>query len=76
MAVPRRRRNGRRARGYCANVAAALELFDTLERLSWATWALEARPCDGVGLDGEFPLQNDRWANYFEDVFWIRNPTT
>jgi hypothetical protein len=59
---------------YCANVAAALELFDMLERQFGAS--LEWRRARAMAWDWTvaYPLQNDRWANYFEDVFWIRNP--
>jgi hypothetical protein len=59
---------------YCANVAAALELFDTLERLQLgdvSTWTRARAMVWDWTL--KYPLQNDRWANYFEDVFTIRN---
>ena len=59
---------------YCANVAAALELFDTLERLGLGDVSAWTR-ARTMAWDWtvKYPLQNDRWANYFEDVFTIRN---
>jgi hypothetical protein len=61
---------------YCANLASTLRLFDELARL-------------GIGdvLDWQraremawrwavaYPLTNDGWANYFEDLFWLPGPT-
>jgi hypothetical protein len=59
---------------YCANVAAALELFDTLERLRLGDVSAWTRARATVWKwTVAYPLQNDRWANYFEDVFTIRN---
>jgi hypothetical protein len=56
---------------YSANVAPALRLFDRLTRLGIgdaATW----RRVRGTVWEWtlEYPLQNDVWANYFEDVPW------
>ena len=61
---------------YCANVAAALELFDELDRLQigdGTAWRAARRTVWDWTV--RHPLQNDRWANYFEDVFWIKAPT-
>lgn len=61
---------------YGANLGMTLRLLDEMERL-------------GIGEPGEwrrarlmawnwllaFPLRNDIWANYFEDLFWLPRPT-
>jgi hypothetical protein len=56
---------------YCANVAPALRLFDTLTRLELGEVA-EWRRARGMAWDWvvAHPLKNDVWSNYFEDVPW------
>jgi len=61
---------------YCANLASALRLFDELARLGIGErdeW-LRAR---GIAWEwaAAYPLENDVWANYFEDLFWLPQPT-
>jgi hypothetical protein len=60
---------------YCANVAAALELFDMLQTQFGASFEWERARAMAWDWTLRYPLQNDRWANYFEDVFWIKAPT-
>jgi hypothetical protein len=61
---------------YCANLAAPLQLFDELIALGLGEgddWR-RARGLAWAWL-AAYPLQNDVWANYFEDLFWIGKPT-
>lgn len=61
---------------YCANVGPAIQLFDELaaagigELEDWR----RARRTAWDWLVA-YPLANDVWANYFEDVFWLPRPT-
>jgi hypothetical protein len=56
---------------YSANVAPALELFDLAAAMDLGDYREARRMVWAWTL--KYPLQNDRWANYFEDVFTIRN---
>jgi hypothetical protein len=61
---------------YCANLAPTLRLLDELSRLGIgevAEWS-RVRQVAWAWLE-RFPFQNDIWANYFEDLFWIPKPT-
>jgi hypothetical protein len=61
---------------YCASLAGTLRLLDELSRLGIgdvAQWG-RARRVAWEWLEA-WPLQNDVWANYFEDLFWIPTPT-
>jgi hypothetical protein len=56
---------------YSANVAPALRLFDTLTRLNLgdaSKWQRARRTAWQWVL--AYPLENDVWSNYFEDVPW------
>jgi hypothetical protein len=61
---------------YCANLAFTLRLFDELVRLEIgdvAAW----RRARGMAWEWAvaYPLRNDVWANYFEDLFLLPGPT-
>jgi hypothetical protein len=61
---------------YCANLAPMLQLFDELLALRMGEvdeWR-RARAAGWAWLL-DYPLKNDVWANYFEDLFWIAKPT-
>jgi hypothetical protein len=60
---------------YCANLAPILRLFDELTRLGIGE-VDDWRRARQVAWDWllAFPVKNDVWANYFEDVPWL--PTT
>jgi hypothetical protein len=61
---------------YGANLGMTLRLLDEVERLGIgevAEWK-RARLMAWEWLQA-FPLRNDTWANYFEDLFWLPGPT-
>jgi hypothetical protein len=58
---------------YSANVAPALELFDMLQTQFGASIEWQRARAMAWDWTVAHPLQNNRWANYFEDVFTIRN---
>jgi hypothetical protein len=61
---------------YCANLAPTLRLLDELTRLGLGEvdeWR-KARALAWAWLEA-YPFQNDAWANYFEDLFWMPGPT-
>jgi hypothetical protein len=61
---------------YAANLGMTLRLLDEMERLGLgevADWR-RARQTAWEWLVA-FPLRNDVWANYFEDLFWLPGPT-
>jgi len=61
---------------YCANLAPTLQLFDELARLGIGEvddWKRARRTAWEWLL--AYPLKNDVWANYFEDLFWLPQPT-
>jgi len=61
---------------YCANLGGTLRLLDELDRLGLgevAEWR-RARSRAWSWLEAH-PFENDAWANYFEDLFWLPKPT-
>jgi len=60
---------------YVSNLAPALQLLDELARLGLGE-AGEWRAAREKAWDwlAEYPLKNEVWANYFEDVPWIAGP--
>jgi hypothetical protein len=61
---------------YCANVGPAIQLFDELTAAGIGEvpdWRRARRTAwDWLVA---YPLKNDVWANYFEDLFWLPKPT-
>jgi len=53
---------------YSAHVIAPIELFDELARLGLASAAMQAARTTAWSWLLAYPLQNDEWATYFEDV--------
>ena len=61
---------------YCANLAFTLRLFENLDRLQIGDVAGWKRARDIAWQWAvAYPLKDDRWANYFEDLFWLPGPT-
>ena len=53
---------------YCAHVIAPIALFDELIRLGIGTAAVPAARQIAWNWLMTYPMQNDNWSNYFEDV--------
>jgi hypothetical protein len=61
---------------YCANVGPAIQLFDELAASGIGEvedWRRARRTVWNWLV--AYPLKNDAWANYFEDLFWLPKPT-
>jgi hypothetical protein len=53
---------------YCAHAIAPIELFDELDRLGLGNASMQTARTLAWNWLMAFPIQNDNWSNYFEDV--------
>jgi hypothetical protein len=65
-------KNGAPREAYTSHVIPAIELFDELARLSLGSFA-PARDAAWSWLV-QYPMQNDGWSGYFEDIAMFEDP--